>query len=463
MTREVEREPSSLRDPAGFVYSRGGTVLRQVEPSYLPHYEALRSTGLFDELISAGLLLPAEEVSLDQAATGTAARVLRPERVPFLSYCYEWPFSLYQDAALLTLEVQRRALKRGLTLKDATPYNVQLVDGRVVLIDHLSFELREEGSPWVAYRQFCESFLAPLVLMATRDARLRDLLRVHYEGIPLDLAASLLPLRSRLQLSNLLHLQLHGWLASRKRSSHDGGGWPSGRALGARGLERLIDDLERSIRSLDFEGGEGVWTDYAVTDSYDVEAGRAKREVVAQLVRELRPETVWDLGGNKGEFAQIAEEEGARVVTLDSDAASVDLTYRRLVRSEDRRVVPLLMDLVNPSPSLGWRLHERPSLLERGPAQMVMALALVHHLVLHRSFPLSAVARMLAEFGEQLIVEHVPPSDPQVRRMMSAKPGRSHPIDEATFVAAFERVGKIRERHCLPGSDRVLYRVEVES
>jgi len=187
----------SFRDPSGFVFTRQGVVYRQVNAGYRPAYDRLRSSGLSARLVADGRLLPFEEVDVPPPDPGQAYKVLRPEPVPFVSYPYEWCVSQLRDAALLTLAVQKTALEHGMMLKDASAYNVQFLGGRPRFIDHLSFDLYEEGRPWQGYRQFCQHFLAPLALAALVDVRLTQLLRVHLDGVPLDLAARLLPARSR--------------------------------------------------------------------------------------------------------------------------------------------------------------------------------------------------------------------------------------------------------------------------
>ncbi|HYO67091.1 MAG TPA: hypothetical protein VEU33_13530, partial [Archangium sp.] len=202
-------EAASFRDPSGFVFRREGIVYRQVNDSYREDFALLQGSGLHAELVQAGQLIPHEEVDLGLAAAPGAHKVLRPRQLPFVSYPYEWSFSQLQDAALLTLDVQEKALARGLSLKDASAYNVQLVDGRPMLIDTLSFEKYEEGRPWVAYRQFCQHFLAPLALMSHTDVRLGQLLRLYIDGIPLDLASRLLPGRTRFSFALGMHVHAH--------------------------------------------------------------------------------------------------------------------------------------------------------------------------------------------------------------------------------------------------------------
>jgi hypothetical protein len=200
---------ASFRDPSGFLFSRGGALYRQVNRKYQQEYARLMESGLYEKLVKAGLLIPHTEVNQAPAEAENAYKVIQPERVAFISYPYEWSFGQLKDAALATLSVQKRALKRGMSLKDASAYNIQFVHGKATLIDTLSFETYKEGQPWVAYRQFCQHFLAPLALMALRDVRLSQLLRVYIDGVPLDLASELLPWNTRLNFGLLTHIHLH--------------------------------------------------------------------------------------------------------------------------------------------------------------------------------------------------------------------------------------------------------------
>ena len=206
----AERDAASFRDPSGFVFRRNGVLYRQVNRRFAGEWDAFLKSGLYDRLAADGILLRHDEAPLDMAFVPTDAHaVIKPRAVEFISYPYEWSFGQLKDAALLTLRAQALAAERGFTLRDASAYNVQFVDGRPILIDSLSFEPAEPGRPWDAYRQFCQHFLAPLALMAHRDPRLGLLLREYLDGIPLDLAARLLPLKTRLSVGLGSHIHLH--------------------------------------------------------------------------------------------------------------------------------------------------------------------------------------------------------------------------------------------------------------
>jgi hypothetical protein len=446
--------PGSFRDPAGFVFERDGAVYRQVEVSFAERFDAFRSLGLEAALVDEGLLVRHEDADPALAARPGAHAVLRPERIPFISYPYEWCFGQLRDAALTTLAAQRLAMSRGFTLRDASAYNVQFLRGRPVLIDVLSFEPIRPGEPWVAYGQFCRHFLAPLAVMAGRDVRLARLLRGHLDGIPLDLAASLLPRRARLRPGIMLHLAAH---------SRSGGKTPGAKDRGDRGFSErafrgLIESLESTVRGLEWDPPDTVWSGYyGDCRTYTAEALGRKEELVGKLLGEASPSTVWDLGANTGRFSRIAAASGAFTVSLDAEPAVVEASYRQVRDEGTPDVLPVVMDLADPSPRLGWAHRERMSLADRGPADLVMALALVHHLALGNNVPLPDLAAWLRELGSWALVEFVPKSDPQVREMLSLRDDVFPAYTEDGFRTAVEGPFEVLRREPIEGSDRSLY------
>jgi hypothetical protein len=339
-------------------------------------------------------------------------------------------------------------------LKDASAYNIQFLEGRPVLIDTLSFEAYREGQPWVAYGQFCRHFLAPLLLVCRRDARLATLSRLHIDGVPLALASSLLPLRSRLSPSVYAHIHLHaryeGAFAARAGAGRE-------RKVSRQGLRGIVDNLRSLVRRLRWEPADEGWVDYYEDNTYSERSALEKEEVVAATVDELAPRTVWDLGANTGRFSRLASARGVLTVAVDGEPGAVERCYRRAVQEDDRFLLPLVMDLANPSPALGWHHQERQSLLARGPADLVLALALVHHLALGNNVPLDRVVSLLAEAGRAVVVEHVPKGDPQVERMLASREDVFADYTRESFERELERRFEVRRRHSLPDGDRILY------
>lgn len=433
-------------------------LYRQVNEGCRAAYEHLMQSGLYASLTASGALVAHEEASLDLAAAPGACRILRPTRIPFVSYPYEWAFSALQDAALLTLDVHRQALEHGMVLKDASAYNVQLLRGRPVFIDTLSFDFYREGEPWVAYRQFCQHFLAPLALMAHVDERLGRLLREFIDGVPLDLASRLLPARTRLQFGLLTHLHLHA--KGQARHADASAEVRAQRAASAKvsrtGMLGMIDSLAGAVRKLSWAPTGTEWGEYYSDTNYSDEAASRKQDLVGRLVARIKPATVWDLGGNTGVFARCALAAGAGfALSFDVDAAAVEKAWLT-ERKQPHGVTPLLLDLTNPSPALGWAHQERQSLAARGPADLVMALALVHHLAISNNVPLPRVADYLAELGRHVLIEFVPKSDSQVRRLLAAREDVFPDYTEAGFRAAFARRFDLVESAPIEGSERVL-------
>jgi hypothetical protein len=422
----------SFRDPSGRVFTRGGRLLRQVNPVYAPEYDHLMSSGLYGALTERGLLVAHDETA-DPGIGPEAYRVLAPERIPFVSYPFEWPFSALKDAALTTLKIARLALEHGMVLKDASAYNVQFRGTEPIFIDTLSFERWEEGTPWVAYRQFCQHFLAPLALMSAVDARLGALSRLFIDGPPLDLASTLLPFSSKLHPALLVHLHLHAKAQNRRGAepleARNRGGFSKRSMLG------LLDHLERAIAGLQYRRAHGVWADYYANTNYSAEAMADKARLVTRMLSQATPATVWDLGANTGAFSRIAADLGAFTLAFDGDVDAVEQHYQDCRQRRARNIVPLVMDLANPSARMGWNHDERMSLADRGPADVILALGLVHHLSLTNQVPLPMVAEFFAGVTRTLIVEFIPRSDSQVVGMLSRMPK----LQEFYTADAFER------------------------
>jgi len=444
----------SFRDPSGFVFFRDGVLYRQVNQRYRRHYDHLMTSGLYGHLVDAGLLVPHERADDSRVQTAEAYRVLKPLIVPFISYPYEWSFSQYRDAALATLAAQQAALRHGMCLKDASAYNVQFLDGRPVLIDTLSFETYREGEPWVAYGQFCRHFLAPLALMAHVDLRLGQLARVHIDGIPLDMASSMLPLKTRLRFSLLAHVHAHA--RSQRRYADRGTRTAKGR-MSLRAMEGLADSLVSAVSRLAPRGGRTVWSEYYDQASYSQAAMTHKTEIVTEYLSRLKPAVVWDLGANTGRFSRLAAQGGSLTVSFDSDPLAVELNYRRCRQDNETRILPLVVDLFNPSPAIGWENSERMSLAERGSADAVMALALVHHLAIANNVPLERLAVFFAGLADTLMIEFVPKTDSQVQRLLASREDVFDRYDRTNFEQAFGRRFEFVDVREIRDSERTMY------
>jgi hypothetical protein len=448
---------ASFRDPSGFLFTRAEKLYRQVNQSYRSDYDLLFSSGLYDRLLSRQLLIPHKEVSVPPAVPGEAYKIIEPERLAFISYPYEWSFSQYKDAALTTLRIQKIALEYGMSLKDASAYNIQFHHGRPLLIDTLSFEKYVAGKPWVAYRQFCQHFLAPLSLMAYRDIRLGRLMRVYIEGIPLDLASKLLPARTLLNMGLILHIHAHAisqeHYAARPVRTDIG-------TFRREAMLALIENLKTDIKSLRWVAKNLEWGEYYEQTNYSQDGLKNKETIIRDFIAQIQPRSLWDLGANTGYFSRVASTQGIFTIAFDIEPFAVEKNYEQARSQKDGNLLPLIFDLTNPSPSIGWQQQERMSLLERAPADAVMALALIHHLAISNNLPFERIAQFFHALGKWLIIEFVPKNDSQVQRLLATRQDIFPNYTFESFEAAFKPLFKIQRIEPIRDSMRRLYLME---
>jgi hypothetical protein len=430
----------SFRDPSGHVFTRDGRIYRSIFRAGVEDFEAARGAGIHGRLIDAGLLIPHEEVEEGNAPPGTV-HCLRHPRLPMISYPWEWPFSLLKDAALLHIDIMERLVPEGFWLRDASAFNVQYDGSGLRLIDTLSIGRRIPESPWVAYRQFCSHFLAPLALAAYGDVRTLSLWRAYIDGYPLDLATKMIPLRRRYMPGLFMHLLLHARFQAAADRKEDIGRSDKAKKpkLSDDGLIALIRSLRRTVSGIRWKRSSAIWEGYGDIRTYDSGDVNHKAAYVERVVEQVNPGVVWDLGANTGEFSERAASRGAFVVSIDGDPACTEFLYGKTSGAEGmENILPLVMDLANPSPGLGWDGRERFSLRDRGPADLVLALALIHHLV--SCVPLEMVARWLSGLARHVLVEFVPPGDPMVQKLLRNRGGEHLPYDDAVFRSSFEQV-----------------------
>jgi ribosomal protein L11 methylase PrmA len=426
-TTVLERIPASFRDPGGHVYVLNNRIVRTVLESRAEDFNYVLSTGILDTLAQARMVLPFEQMRGEIPASadfGDVKAWLEVPRLPFVSFPYEWVFSGLKAAALLHLDVHLAALDAGVTLSDASAYNIQFSGARPIFIDHLSFRRYRDGEFWLGHRQFCEQFLIPLLLHSRFGVPHNSWYRGTLEGIPLDDFARMLRLRDLFNWDILTHIVVQSWF----QRATSGNTVPSEElkapavSLPRLRFRRMLDKLRRWIAQLRPAGaGKTVWQDYETTHSYKSEEMTRKRAFVVQFVRERRPKQLWDLGCNTGEFSRLALQEGADyVVGFDMDHGALETCFTRA--SQDSLALQTIVTaLDNPSPSQGWRERERQGLQERTSADALVALALVHHLAIARNIPLGQIVDWLVRLAPAGVVEFIPKTDPMVQRLLSLR------------------------------------------
>jgi ribosomal protein L11 methylase PrmA len=383
--------------------------------------------------------------------------VVEHPRLAFISYPYEWCFHALKDAALLHLNVHLHCLDRGITLSDASAYNIQFQGSSPVFIDTLSFRPYREGEIWVGHRQFCDQFVNPLLLRALLGIPHNAWYRGSLEGIPVQHIANALPFRKKLSWNALKHVVLQAAferLSTKKRA-------PAAvkeirlprasyRAL-LTGLRDWLETLEPP------KGEETVWRRYAEDNSYRNEDAQKKGWFIGEFAAATRPALLWDLGCNTGEYARVALGSGARLaVGFDFDACAIERAYA-VAKDKGLNLLPLALDMTNPSPSQGWAQHERKGLAERGPADALLALALVHHLAIAKNVPLDEVVNWLAGLARSGVIEFVPNNDPMVQELLRFREDIFPGYTEENFRNALSARARIHKVERISAAGRTLY------
>lgn len=454
--------PSSFRDPSGFVFAHDSTIYRQVNTCFSEQFEHFATSGLYEALVARKLILSHEEVT-DQSVPRTedCYKLIKPQQLAFISYPYEWSFSQFKDAAMLTLKVQATALKHGFVLKDASAFNIQFLGGKPVFIDTLSFEPYVEGRPWVAYKQFCQHFFAPLALMAYCDIEMSRLFLSHIDGIPLSLASQLLPWKTRFTYSLQAHIHLHSRMQDSYADSAGEGKSrnPADSKVSKRGLQGLTESLASAVNKLEWKMPKTEWGDYYANTNYSDRAAEQKRAMVDSFLGDI-PEklaVVQDFGANTGEFSRVAANHCELVVSQDIDPVAIELNYLENKASKLGKILPLIQNLTAPSPAIGWGNEERSSFIERSNCDALLVLALIHHLAISNNVPLGNIARLFSRITRWLVIEFVPKSDSQVERLLATREDIFENYTLEGFEVAFSRYFTIERAEKVPETDRVLY------
>ena len=456
------REPGSFRDPATRVFYADGRVFRGLDATAADDWVALSATTFFPTLLAEGKAVGTRSVELTEVPGGPPdefAAVLEHDRIPFVSYPYEWSFEMLRDAALLHLEILVAALGEDVTMKDGYAFNVQWEGRQPVFIDIGSFEALRGGGPWIGYRQFCQTFLYPLMLEAHLGIPFQRYLLGHLDGLEPTEMRRMFSGRKRFKKGVFRHVFLHSVAESRVTQ----GGTALKDEMGKAGFGKeltlaTVKKLHKLIGKLRSKRSESGWKQYRETCSYSDADRVAKEQFIRTAVEGTQPKLSWDLGCNDGVYARMLAERGGTVVAVDSDDVTVDALYRSLRAEGPDNVLPLVMDLVDPSPARGWRNEERRAFTGRGQPDLVLALALVHHLAIAANVPLAEVVSWFRSLDATLIVEFVAPHDPMAAQLLGNKPvGMFDDYRADVFEGLLEAQFTVTRREDLPGGSRTLY------
>lgn len=456
-------DAGSFRDRDARIYQAEGRIFRGLSARALAAFRSLSQTRFYAKFIEQGKLVESREVSIDEVPLPRATRdqwtaFLEHSRIPVISYPYEWTFGMLKDAAAVQLELVEAALMEGMTLKDATPYNVQFVSGSPIFIDIASFEPLAEGAPWAGYRQFCEMFLFPLMVQAYKGLDFQPFLRSRIDGVPVQSAARILGAGAGYRRGVLSHVWLQSSLE--RRYARNTGDVRS--ALKSAGFNRElilanVRKLRRLVGRLNWRVSESEWANYEQFHNYSEEDHKEKAAFVDECLNSTKPRVVWDLGCNTGRFSKIAALHAEQVVAMDFDHFAVERLYREIRQNGVKRILPLVQNVADPSPNWGWRLEERRALAERSRPELILCLALIHHIVISANIPLKEFVDWLASLGPNLVIEYVSREDEKVQTLLRNKADRYQDYSSESLESAVASRCEIRSKKVLGSGNRTLY------
>jgi hypothetical protein len=451
-----KKNSASFRDIDGFIFEYEGSIYRAVNACYGATYAKFVSSGLYEKLVKEELLIPHVEEKGFPLTLPDHPLIIKPFQIKHITYPYEWSYEQLRDAALCTLRIQEISLTYGFSLKDATPLNIQFVHGKPKLIDTLSFFL-DDTTIWVAYKQFCENFLAPLAMMSFIDHDLGRIGRVYHNGMPLPLASSMLPYRTWLRPSLLIHLHLH---ARSQRSARSTAHRVEGNAAQSANQARLILSLQSAVRSLPKSKSFLNWTNYYSSDCVHPQYLKNKIEIIEKAIAEINPHVVVDIGCNTGVFSKIASAHSDMVIALDRDPTTIESLYRLIQEEKITNLVPLVIDILNPSPSLGWMSSERSSFLERIDPDVMLMLGISHHLLGQANITFPMLADLCLKTRKYVFYEFIPDTDMKYRALFQSRVNKFEWYTQAELLKVFTNHFTVKATWKIEPTDRVIFLFE---
>lgn len=455
---EMSWDEGSFRDPDGSVFYFDNRVYRTVSKSRTENIKKLLNAPFFQELVSDGRLVKTQLVDKPSALPlSEVDHILEHEKIPFITYPYEWSFHMRKDAALLTLEILKKALENGFVLKDGTAWNVTHHKGKMCFFDILSVDTYKEGQAWNGYMQFCQEFLYPLMLESYKKVDVYQFLHSNISGIDAKTAYGFFSARDWFTPGVFKHLFLNSKFAKSKSVAtlnHKNAYF-----LPKKALINNIDNLYAIISKLDLDYKGSVWGDYEGNNTYLESDSLKKKNFIEGFLKNVRPQMVIDLGCNTGEFSRLAQRYST-TFACDLDPVCVDKLYKQ-VQKNDFNIIPFVQNLMRPSPDMGWFLKERKSILNRiGKIDSFFALALIHHLCIASNVPLESFVLFLSKISPSGVVEWVEKEDPMVQLLLRNREDIFKKYTKTLFETLLSKYFRIIKTQDLNKGFRTLYWLE---
>lgn len=455
MLKTENRHSSSFRDPSGHIMVQEGTILRHINPVYFSQYRTLKDNGFYKKLFDNGLLIPHSEESANDNGI-----IIKPENIPFFSYPYEWSFNQYKHAALHTLKLQKYCLQHGYILKDATAFNITFHKGAPVFVDSLSFDFYTEGEPWRAYKQFLMHFFAPLLLAKYYGNDMLRLLSQYIDGVPLDKVVKQLPFSAR--FSPVVYTNIYLTAKFEAKFSNASEANQKKVTISKASQIKILDSLYNYIKDLELNE-KTEWKEYYSTTNYDAQSFEIKKDIIRKWFKSLNADKFIDLGGNDGTFSRVLKKDAKEILVTDIDPNAVDQNYIQVLKNKESNILPLVSDLLNPSPGVGFNNKERSPLLERikdNKYDVTLALALIHHISLTGNVPFDMSAQLFASLTPYLIIEFPDREDSWVTFLLKSKREFEAHFDsynKDNFEQSYKIYFEVIEQESIPNSQRTMY------
>ena len=449
------RDPGSFRDPSGYIYYEKDKVFRVVNKIYEENYEHLINSGFHDFLVKENHIVSHTKIKRE-IVNANEYCVLNTEKIEPIIYPYEWSFSQYKDAALLTLKIQKKSIEYGMSLKDASPFNIQFKNNKPIFIDTLSFEKIKHDFSWKAYKQFCEMFLSPLCLMAYKDPKLIKLLFGNINGISLETTNKLLSIKNKLNFSVFLHLTLPNFISKLNQKKTSGN---EKKKITKKQHLNIIFQLENFISNLNIIEEKSEWGEYNIeTVSEKKEYVIDKEDTINEFIRQLKVKLSWDIGSNDGYYSRLLASKSSKMVySFDIDWKCVEKNYLINRKNKVENVLPVLLDLTNPTPAIGWLNKERKGIYDRiGSPNLICCLALMHHLI-NANIPLLNLMDLLKKTSEYVIIEYIPIIDPKCEIIFKTRDSAFEYPTKQEFEESLQQHFMILNQKTLNQTERELY------
>ena len=465
---KVERDSGSFRDPCGQVFKISNNnsslkIIRGINEITYEEQKELLASDFFPLSVKNGEIIPTTVFDKDllenQDIINSWPFFLEHQTIDLVSYPYEWTFSQLKDAAILHLELLATSLENGWIIKDSTPYNIQFVNNSPIFIDTPSFTKWEEGEGWDSYRQFCMMFLYPLMLESYLNLDFRPLMKSNLDGVDPEFIYKILGLRNILKKGVISHVLLP-YAVQRNILKRERDTAP---AKNRRQIKHskisviaLVDSMLSIVKRLKSKASISAWADYDHINTYEKDDNEIKKNFIENITKNNKYKTVWDCGANTGLFSEHIKNHVASIIAMDSDPIAVEKMYQRL-KSKKSNINPLVMRLENMSPDHGFNSLERVRLEKRSNPNLIMCLAIIHHIRISSNVPCEIFLKYLRSLDSEIIIEFVNREDEMVVKLLMNKKEKYEDYNLESFEASVLKFFTVERTENVKGGLRKLF------